>query len=177
MQTTAAPPFAIRAIVSDDREALARFYAGLSLESLELRFHGGSPLVSDSAARFFCGPDHRAREGLIAETVDSRGGRRIIGHLCIEPFGDGRPGVAEVAVAVADAWQRRGVGRALLAAGIAWAERHGIARLSASLLWGNAAMLNLIRSTGHPVSFGASGAGTLEAIVDLRVVSTTPVAA
>ena len=56
-------------------------------------------------------------------------------------------------------------------AAIDWAARHGIARLTASLLWGNAAMLNLIRSTGHPLSFGASGAGTLEATIDLSAAS------
>ena len=177
MQTTLAPAFAVRPITPDDRDALATFYAGLSPDSLESRFHGAAPRVSDAVAQFFCGPDHLAREGLVAETVDADGLPAIVGHLCIEPLGAERGSVAEVAVAVADAWQRRGVGRALLAAAIDWADHHGVAGLFASLRLGNAAMLNLIRSTGHPVSFGASGAGTLEAVLDVREVSAAPRAA
>lgn len=168
MQTLASSAFAIRAITPDDRGALGRFYAGLSSDSLEMRFHGGMPRVDTAATGYFCGPDHRLREGLVAEVVNALGTRTIVGHLCIEPLGAADPGAAEVAVAVADAWQRRGVGRALLGAAIEWAGEHGISRLTASLLWGNAPMLNLIRSTGRPVSFGAAGAGTLEAVLDVR---------
>jgi acetyltransferase len=171
MPITEAPAISIRPIVPDDCLELARFYDGLSTDSLELRFHGASPHLSVGAARFFCGPDHVAREGLVAEVVED-GNRSIVGHLCIEPFGPGRPGVAEVAIAVADEWQRRGIGRALLLAAVEWAARHGIDRLEASLLWGNSAMLGLIRSIGYPVSYGPPDAGTLEAVVDIRTAAT-----
>ena len=177
MQTLATSAFAIRAIVPDDREALERFYEALSADSLEARFHGGAPRISDSAACYFCGPDHRMREGFVAEVVNAQGRRTIVGHLCIEPLEPARPGVAEVAVVVADAWHRRGVGRTLLAAAIVWAEHHGIDHLSAWLLWGNAAMLNLVQSSGRPVSFGTSDAGTIEAIIDVRATSVAPRAA
>jgi acetyltransferase len=176
MQTLGSSAFAVRAITLDDRAALGRFYAGLSTESLEARFHGGMPRVADATTGYFCGPDHRIREGFLAEVVNAQGLRTIVGHLCLEPLGT-TPGVAEVAVAVADEWQRRGVGRALLRAAMEWAADHEIRQLTASLLWGNAPMLNLIRSTGRPVSFGASGAGTLEAVVDVRAAPAVPRAA
>jgi acetyltransferase len=168
MPITTAPTITIRAIVPDDCQELARFYERLSTDSLELRFHGGSPRLSAGAARFFCGPDHAAREGLVAEVLEDDGSTTIVGHLCLEPLGPVRPGVAEVAVAVADEWQRCGIGRALIAAAVEWAANHGIDRLEASLLWGNAAMLGLIRSIGYPVSYGAPDAGTIEATVDIR---------
>src|SRR6186713_909665 len=129
MQTLASSAVAIRAITPDDRAALARFYSALSTDSLEARFHGGMPRVGDTATGYFCGPDHRVREGLVAEVVNAQGIRTIVGHVCIEPTSAANPGTAEVAIAVADAWQRRGVGRALLCAAIEWARDHGISQL------------------------------------------------
>lgn len=161
------PAYRIRAIAPEDRDGLARFYAGLSPDSLAARFHGAAPGIGDSAARFFCGPDHEHREGLVAEVVDETGSGRIIGHLCLEPTG---PGEVEMAIAVADAWQRRGVGRAMLAAGIRWARTHGVARLRASMRWGNGAISGLIRSTGCPVALTMPEAGVVEATIDVGVV-------
>ena len=63
----------IRPIAPGDREELARFYADLSLDSLEARFHGASRGIGDGMARFFCGPDHEHREGLVAECTDAVG--------------------------------------------------------------------------------------------------------
>jgi GNAT superfamily N-acetyltransferase len=156
--------YEVRAIAPADRDALARFYAGLSPESRHARFHGAGPLAT-ATCRYFCGPDHATREGFVAETVGIDGRREVIGHLCLEP---GEPGAVELAVAVADSWQRRGVGRALLAAAIAWAEARGAACLTASMLSGNAAVLNLVRFAGRPVSLSAAEGGVVEARIALR---------
>ena len=103
-----------------DRDALMQFYASLSAESISRRFHGASNGIGDRVARFFCGPDHEHREGLVA-VLDEPGAPApiIVGHLCLEPSGARE---VEMAVAVADAWQRHGIGRRLLLAAIAWAE-------------------------------------------------------
>jgi acetyltransferase len=163
MVLLAAPrTYRIRAIGRDDRDELLRFYAGLSPESRQARFHGASPHVGGSTATYFCGPDHAHREGLVAEAFDDDGRIAIIGHVCLEPL---EPDIAEMAIAVADDWQRQGVGRALLAAAADWARTHGIRTLSASMLWGNAPVLALVRSMGCPISFGAADSGTVEALV------------
>jgi GNAT superfamily N-acetyltransferase len=162
VQPAAPRTYRIREIRPDDREALLRFYASLSPESRQARFHAAAPQVGEPAATYFCGPDHAHREGLVAEALDAGGRTEIIGHLCLEPL---EPGVAEMAIAVADAWQRRGVGRALLAAAGDWARAHGIATLSASMLWGNAPILGLVRAMGCPISFGPADGGTVEARV------------
>jgi acetyltransferase len=154
----------IRPIASDDGERLTRFYAGLSADSLEARFMGATPGIAEATSRFFCGPDHEHREGLVAETVDGSGTRKIVGHLCLEPSANRR---VEMALAVSDRWQRCGIGRALLDAAIAWAGARGIRGMDASLRWSNVAILGLVRSTGLPVRYGAADGGILDLSLDL----------
>jgi GNAT superfamily N-acetyltransferase len=155
----------VRAIGPADRDALEAFYRDLSEDSRESRFLGATPGIADSTARFFCGPDHEHREGIVAEAVDEAGRRTIIGHVCLEPVG---PDAAEMAIAVADAWQHRGLGRALLGRAIEWARGHGIAQLTASMRCSNIAVIGLIRSMGLPVSMGAGDGGVIDARMDLR---------
>jgi acetyltransferase len=169
MVTTATlPSIRIRPIEAGDRDALIGFYESLSAESLALRFHGASIGIIDRVATFFCSPDHEHREGLVAvmEEPDVRGvlAPIIVGHLSLEPSGANE---VEVAVAVADAWQRHGIGRRLLLAALAWADRHGIERLRASMLWTNVAILGLLRSIGRAVTLSMPGAGEVDATIDL----------
>ena len=166
MTTLAAlAPVRIRPIEPGDRDALMQFYSALSADSLALRFHGASNGIAERAARFFCGPDHEHREGLVA-VLDESGAPSptIVGHLCLEPSGDHE---IEMAVAVADHWQRHGIGRRLLVAAMSWAEVHGIDRLRASMLSTNAAILGLLRSMGRVVTLSMPGAGVVDAKIDL----------
>ena len=159
------PIIRIRPIEPTDRDALLRFYEALSEQSLSLRFHGASNGIADRAAQLFCGPDHEHREGLVAVLDESgNAGSTIVGHLCLEPSADDE---VEMAVAVADAWQRHGVGRRLLVAAMAWAECHGIGRLRASMLSTNIAILGLVRSMGRVVTLTMPSAGVMEATIDL----------
>jgi RimJ/RimL family protein N-acetyltransferase len=155
----------MRRITPGDRVGLTAFYAGLSPDSRAARFHGAAPRIPEATARFFCGPDHEHREGIVAECLGASGGSMIIGHVCIDSV---RDDVAEVAIAVADSWHGRGVGRAMLARAVIWAHAHGIGRLAASILCGNAAMFGLLRSMDYPITYGASAAGEMEAYLDLR---------
>ena len=56
----------IRSIEPGDAARLETFYASLSMDSLDARFHGATRGITDAAARIFCGPDHDHREGLVA---------------------------------------------------------------------------------------------------------------
>lgn len=169
MVTLAAlPTITIRAIEPGDQAALKRFYSGLSSTSLSRRFLGASNGIGDRTAALFCGPDHEHREGFVAilEGMDATAPSEpaIVAHLCIEPSG---PGEVEMAIAVADAWQRHGIGRRLLSACIGWAERHGIERLRASMLSTNVAILSLLRSIGRPVALTMASGGVVDATINL----------
>ena len=154
-----------RAIRPSDERKLQRFYAGLSPESRRTRFFSLSPGLSQAQSRTFCTTDHDHREGFVAV---ARTGpdheERIIGHLCLEPDG---AEAAEVAIAVADARQRQGIGRRLLAAGAAWARREHITRLTATMLAGNAPIHGLLASVGLPTRVTYVGAGLSELAIDL----------
>ena len=151
--------------MSGDRDGLTRFYADLSQDSREARFHGATPGIGGGVARYFCHADHEHREGLVAESVDAGGRPVIVGHICLEP---GRHGETEMAIAIADRWQHHGLGRAMLSRAIGWARGHGITELRATIRWSNGAMMGLIRSMGLPVTF-VNGDSVVDAVVDLRV--------
>ena len=156
----------IRPIAPSDRDGLTRFYAELSRDSLEARFHGASRGIGDDTAHTFCGPDHEHREGLVAECTDGDDRRTIVGHVCLEPI---RTGEVEMAIAIADCWQHHGLGHAMLEQAIAWAHDHGVAELSASIRWSNGAMTGLVRSLSLPVTFVDGEGGVMDTIIDVRV--------
>jgi len=158
-------PVRVRAIRSADAPALERFYAELSPESRRTRFLFISAGLSHAQSASFCTTDHDHREGFVAVVDEGPANREgIVGHLCLEP--DGQDG-AEVAVAVADAFQHRGIGRRLLAAGAAWAARRDIARLTATMSADNAPIHRLLAGLGLPTSTRFLGAGVSEVTIDL----------
>lgn len=85
--------------------------------------------------------DGRARAAVVAETCDGAVPRPI-GIARLADAGDGR---ADLAIAVIDAWQRRGVGRQLLTALRDLATNLGYAELSGDVLPENDAMQRLAR--------------------------------
>jgi GNAT superfamily N-acetyltransferase len=114
-------------------------FAGLSPHSRYLRFHSPVPRLP---------PPVRAR------LVDVDGSRHaaVVARACGEPIGiarvvgDGTPGSgADLAVAVVDAWQRRGVGTRLLTALSELAERLGYGELRGAVLPENVGMQGLAR--------------------------------
>jgi GNAT superfamily N-acetyltransferase len=129
--------FRIRQIRPDDAHELQAFYARLSPESRRLRFLGTTSGISDDQATGFASAASRSAAGFVA---DDDG--RIVGHGVVEPT---RPGAVEMAFAVDDAWQRRGIGRSLLAASVAWARAHGDRRIELELFADNLAMRRLLR--------------------------------
>jgi acetyltransferase len=154
----------IRPIRPTDLGRLEQFYAGLSPDSLNARFHGASRGIADRAARSFCGPDHAHREGFVAVVPRTDNCETIVGHLCLEPT---ERGDLELAVAVADAWQRHGIGRALLASALDWAAAHGVDRVRARIRWSNPAIAGLLRTVERPLTMVATDDGDLEAVIEV----------
>jgi acetyltransferase len=136
-----------------------------------MRFLGATPHLDSRLVAGFCSPDHEHREGFVA-VVPDRGRARVVGHVCVEPRSDGS---AEVAVAVADAFQRRGIGRRLLQAAITWGRGAGVRRLVGTAFVSNAQIIGLIRSLELPVRLGWTECGTCE--MSIEIAAPLPVAA
>jgi acetyltransferase len=86
----------------------------------------------------------------LAAVVREDGAERIVGVARYALEAD--PALAELAVTVDDAWQRRGVGRRLLAALIRRARSAGVASLFGDCFPSNTAMLSLLRSADFTIA-------------------------
>ncbi len=152
----------VRRIQPSDRELLPDFYASLSPDSRYARFLGSGNL-SDDAVRSFCTPDHMHDEGFVALLRD--GDRpRVVGHLCLEPAGPGR---LELAVAVSDAVQGRGIGRRLMVAALEWATARHFEAILATALVGNSRVLRLLTSAPYPAHVAAADSGAVDVVIPL----------
>ncbi len=137
-------PVLVRHARFRDAVALEAFYARLSAHSRALRFMGATSGITADQAVAFGTAIGRGSDGFVA--IERKTGL-IVGHICLAPL---RPGVEEVGVAVDDAFQRRGIGRALLRAAVGSARRRGIATLEARMLPGNHAIHGLLQRAGIP---------------------------
>lgn len=131
----------LRELQRHDGDVLDALVAGLSSRSRYLRFHTPVPALSAGMRRVLLDVDGRDRIAVVAETAD--GTPVGIARVIRDPR---RPDEAEIAVAVVDAWHRRGVGRRLVGALTHRARVAGVGRLTARVLPENTAALELFRS-------------------------------
>jgi L-amino acid N-acyltransferase YncA len=124
---------------SADLAALGDFFAGLSLQTRYLRFF--APVTPSRAMlRRLAG---RAGDSLDA-VVAVRDGV-IIGHaMAVDQAGARGEQTADIGVVVADDWQRRGVGSALVRALITGARSRGVTSLTMDVLPSNRQVLAMI---------------------------------
>jgi RimJ/RimL family protein N-acetyltransferase len=137
----------LRAIGAGDREGLAALFTRLSPESRRRRFLGAKPRLTTRELMYLTEIDHLTHEALAA--VDDRDGS-IVGVSRYAGW-DGADGIAEIAVAVADNLQGRGIGRALTARIVHLARANGVARLTATTQWDNWPARALLRRLGFRV--------------------------
>ena len=126
---------AIRPVRPEDLAELGGFFAGLSVESRYLRFfapvtptHGLLDLLAGRPANI----------DAIVAVADGV----IVGHAMAADLRSGR--ATDIGVVVADAWQRRGVGAALMRALITRARARGVTSLAMDVLPGNRRVLAMI---------------------------------
>ena len=132
-----------------DLDDIKAFYDGLSPESRYLRFHGYGR--TDTVARADAEATGADRLALI-----SRHDGRVVAVASYDGLRE--PGVAEVAFAVADHEQRRGIGMRMLEQLAAIAADRGIHRFDAEVMANNAPMLGVFEHAGFAVRRrGSSG--------------------
>ncbi len=141
----------VRQLRPDDVDRLRRLHARLSPISLQRRFLNACSRPSDAALARLVDLDHRDREALTAVADDE-----IVAVARYHRRPDGTD--AEVAIVVADDWQRRGVARALLRRLAERARENGIDAFSGLIAGENDSARGLLRRLS-PEAQGRFAAG------------------
>ena len=134
----------LRQIGAADRAGMAALFARLSPQSRHQRFLSPKRELTPRELTFFTEIDHVNHEAFAA--VDQRD-ESIVG-VARYVRDVNRVDVAEVAIEVADAFQRMGIGTALASLTIGRAHANGLRFLTATTLWENRAARGLLRDHG-----------------------------
>jgi len=136
----------LRPIVAADEPLLHEAVAAMSERTVYFRFFSPIKRMSDALAHRLAVVDYNDRFAIVATTHRPNGKERIVG---VARYDRARgTDVAEVAVAVIDEFQRRGLGSTLLAELARVGRAHGIKTFSLIVLPENREMLDLLRKMG-----------------------------
>jgi GNAT superfamily N-acetyltransferase len=148
------PALVVRPVEIGDLERVRRLFGRLSPESVYRRFFTMFPAPPASVLRHLTAVDHADHESLAALEGDE------IVALASWDRAPADEAEAEIAVLVEDAWQHRGLGRALVRMLTAEAARHGIAVLNATVLADNYPARHLATTVARPDSVVMDGPET-----------------
>lgn len=144
----------VRPVLPLDADAEQEFVRALSNESRRKRFHVLLRELPPGLLRQMTEVDHVDHVAIVAEAfADDDDAAQIVADARYVRDGD----ETHLAIAVADAWQRIGLGGALVQRLLAHAARHGVVRLVADMLSSNTEMARLAARFG--AHFGASPNG------------------
>jgi len=138
------PALTVRPVQADDAERVRRLFERLSPESIYRRFFTLFPAPPLTVVRHLTALDHSDHEALAV--LDGGEIVALASWDRIAPAG----AEAEIAVLVEDAWQHKGLGRALVRMLSGEAARHGITVLNATVLADNHPARHLATSVAHP---------------------------
>ncbi|MFG6489492.1 GNAT family N-acetyltransferase [Roseateles sp. BYS78W] len=154
----------VRPLEPGDAGAEQRFFNGLSLDSRHQRFHFGLRELSPALLQLLTDVDQRLHRAWVVEAESP--GRPVVAdaRFVCDPE---QPEVAEFALAVADDWQGRGLGRRLMAHLVHQARRQQLHGLFGDVLAENRRMLVLMREFGARLQSHADGPQLVRAVLDL----------
>lgn len=133
-------PAQVRRAQHSDLAALSNFFAGLSVRTRFRRFFAPVTPTSAMLRRLSGGTGN-------VDAVIAIAGGGIVGHaMAADRAGTDGDSITEIGVVVADAWQGRGVGSALVRALIAGAQARGVTSLTMDVLPGNRQVLAMVLS-------------------------------
>ncbi len=136
-------PIHVRAIRPDDANRERAFVAAMSDTSRYYRFFHSLTSLSDEMIARFTQLDYSREMALIALTSDES---EIVGVSRYHPNANGVS--VEFAIAIADQWQQKGVGRLLMDKLIHCARDAGFVSIEGSVLQANVGMLKLVAALG-----------------------------
>lgn len=135
-----------RPIRPSDAESLVRMFERLGTQSRYYRFFRAKERLSDEEVRFFTNVDYESRMAVVV----LREGEMIgVGRYDREVDD---PGEAEVAFAVSDDQQGRGIGTQLLQILTTYARSHGVEAFKAYVLPDNLSMMRVFRNSGYTLT-------------------------
>jgi acetyltransferase len=147
----------IRPILPQDAPLEQAFVRALSQEARRTRFFTPLRELPPQMLARFTQVDYRDHLALVAQTF-ADGTETIVGDARYIVDDEG---TADFAVAVADEWRGRGLGRLLLKRLECHAAASGVRQLHGDTLHDNTAMLHLARSVGFSVAPRGRGPGVL----------------
>jgi GNAT superfamily N-acetyltransferase len=134
----------IRALKAADQEDMLAAVNRITAESLYRRFFGAKRHFSETEKAFFLNVDFVDHVALVAITED-------VGQPCVvggARYIVVRPGTAELAFAVIDEYQGRGIGSALMRHLVLIGRDAGIRGFVAEVLTENISMLKVLQTSG-----------------------------
>ena len=146
---TLGPPVVARPLRHGDVRTVIGIFEGLGERSRRHRFNGPKPCLSRSELRRLATVD-ADRQALVAYLGDDP---RPIGIARLVRDGSS----AEIAFAVVDEYQRRGIGSALVSELFAEARAAGITEMTALVSAGNAAAVALLRRVAKALTVRHEG--------------------
>jgi len=138
----------VRAQQPEDQAAMLEVFGRMSEQSRYTRFFAPKPGLSEKEIAHFMNVDFFNHVALVA-VADDAGSRRIVGA---GRYIVSQPGTAELAFAVDDAHQGRGIASALIRHLAAIGRAAGLDGLHAEVLDGNAPMLKVFEKSGLAMS-------------------------
>jgi RimJ/RimL family protein N-acetyltransferase len=134
----------VRPIAPTDKRTLATAYSTLSTDSRWLRFSAHAPTLSERDLAYLTEVDHHTHEALVAIDPSTRAFVGVARYIAIP----GSEGEAEVAVAVDDSRQRRGVATGLLRLLAGRAHAEGVRRFVAVVSEENLRVIGILQRSG-----------------------------
>lgn len=133
----------VRPVAPDDGAALGGVLERMSLRTRWLRFHSPVARLSQAQLRMLLDVDHHHRGVLVAEVGLGPARWQLIGFAQYARIGPDR---ADAAIVLEDAWQGRGIGKALALELVTAARRAGIAAFTSEILTENHRTLRFARA-------------------------------
>jgi protein lysine acetyltransferase len=161
VQLTSGRKVVIRPIRTDDGPSLQAAYARLSPQSKYRRFLAPKPRLTEAETRYLVHIDGYDHLALVATPPDHPNWILAVARYVRLPED---PGLAEVAVVVADDLQNDGLGTAILARLALAAAARGITRLKATMLAENEPARRMVRAVAGG-RMRAHHRGTVDEIV------------
>ena len=142
----------IRALRPGDRDGLLAAVARISDGSMSRRFFGAKRHFSEKETDYFVNVDFVTHVALVAVAGEGSGAIVAGGRYVVV-----RPGCAELAFVVVDAYQGHGLGAALMRHLATIARGAGLNELVAEVLAENAPMLRVFERSGLPLTTRRDG--------------------